>query len=144
MGPSAAAAEGISGRAVVNAAILAIIGAAGATIGIAVGISQPLGGSTGWITRCSGPPSPVTRVSTATKAVNRHSTPKRSETSTIRRSREWSPMAYRSSRARRYARAHTARAAGLRTGRPSIRSSQGRPSAVRPCTVRAPAGRRPR
>jgi hypothetical protein len=44
---------------------------------------QPAGSSTGCTTWCTGPPS-VTRGSTATYAVNRHSTPKRSEVATIR------------------------------------------------------------
>jgi hypothetical protein len=37
--------------------------------------SHPAGSSTGWVTRCWPVPSVTTRVSTATNAVNRHSTP---------------------------------------------------------------------
>ena len=47
---------------------------------------HPAGASTGCRTRWTTPPSLTTRTSAATKAVKRHSTPKRSEVSTIRRS----------------------------------------------------------
>jgi hypothetical protein len=70
-------------------------------MGALAGCSQPLGGSTGWMTRCSGPPSATCRLSTATYAVNRHSTPYSSETRTISGSSSCSPMAYRSSSSRR-------------------------------------------
>jgi hypothetical protein len=50
-------------------------------------MSQPDAGSTGWTTRCARWPSATTRVSTATYAVNRHSTPNRSEVSVMYRSR---------------------------------------------------------
>src|SRR5262249_30196196 len=57
--------------------------AAGGAAGLAgASMSQPEAGSTGWTTRCGWPPSVTTRLSTATYAVNRHSTPNRSDVST--------------------------------------------------------------
>ena len=47
---------------------------------------QPAGASTGCRTRWTTPPSLTTCTSAATKAVKRHSTPNRSEVSTMRRS----------------------------------------------------------
>ena len=77
----------MGGGAGLGAAMTAIsrIGAAGSA-GWAGVRSQPAGSSTGWTTRCGCPPSVTTRVSTATYAVNRHSTPERSDVSTMRRS----------------------------------------------------------
>ncbi len=81
---SSAEAAAANGRAM-PASIIDGAAAAG------IGICQPAGISTGWITRCVSPPSVTTRSSTATHAVNRHSTPNRSEVATMRRSSSASP-----------------------------------------------------
>ncbi|BCB87587.1 hypothetical protein Psuf_049000 [Phytohabitans suffuscus] len=106
-------------------------------------MSHPEAGSTGWTIRCAGAPPVTTRLSTARYAVNRHSTPKRSEVSTIRRSspaRSLSrPDAYRSSWSRRLALAQIAVSAVLPPGSAPALTVHSRPSRVVPRSVRSPA-----
>src|SRR5579864_1749315 len=81
------AGPGIAGPGIAGTAI-PFGRAAPAAMGVGPGPagSHPAGSSTGWVTRCGAAPWVTTRASTATNAVNRHSTPYRSETSVIWRS----------------------------------------------------------
>jgi hypothetical protein len=92
------------------------------------------------VTRRFPPPSFTTRLSTATNAVNRHSTPNRSDVSTIDFSSARSPAAYRSSRSRSRARAHCAATAGSSRRCTAVVVRNAAPSRVRPVTVTVPAG----
>src|SRR4051812_37794413 len=77
--------------------------------------AHPLGDSTGWVTWCRPPSALTTSLSTLTNAVNRDSTPYRSDVATIS-SAFARPVTYRSSRSRTRARAHTAPTAVLSVG----------------------------
>jgi hypothetical protein len=101
-------------------------------------MSQPDGDSTGWVTRRTSPFSVTTRLSTATYAVNRHSTPYRSEVATMVCSSSVRPARYRSSSSRSRARAHCAVTAGSALSRTGICRTKSSSSRVRPRTVSVP------